>query len=92
MGHVLGRMPKEGEPNEGLTLTGKLLDLEATVKAVKPVSDALVQCGRLRQYLKARRAAEKRLGDAIVWTLRSGNAPMSSGEKNADRCATAATL
>jgi hypothetical protein len=60
---VLGRIPKAGEPSEKVTLTGKLLDLEATVKAAQPVSDALVQCGRLKQHLKARRAAEQRLGE-----------------------------
>jgi hypothetical protein len=60
---VLGRAPKEGEPSERVTLTGKLLDLEGTVKAAKPVSDALLQCGRLKQHLKARRAAERRLGE-----------------------------
>jgi hypothetical protein len=60
---VLGRMPKSDEPSEKITLTGKLLDLEATVKAAQPVSDALVQCGRLKQHLKSRRAAESRLGD-----------------------------
>jgi hypothetical protein len=60
---VLGRIPKAGEPNEKVTLTGKLLDLEATVKAARPVSDALVQCGRLKQHLKARRVAEQRLSE-----------------------------
>jgi AAA domain len=60
---VLGRPPKEGEPSEKVTLTGKLLDLEDTVKGAKPVSDALVQCGRLKQHLKARRISEKRLGE-----------------------------
>ena len=40
---VLGRVPKAEEPSEKVTLTGKLLDLEATVKAAQPVSDALVQ-------------------------------------------------
>jgi hypothetical protein len=58
---VLGRVPKDGEPNEKATLTGKLLDLEATVKAAQPVSYALVLCGRLKDNLKARRAAEQRL-------------------------------
>lgn len=61
LAHVLGRVPKEGEPSEKITLTGKLLDLEAMVKAAQPVSDALVQCGRLKEHLKTRRAAEKRL-------------------------------
>ena len=60
---VLGRIPKEGEPNEKVTLTGKLLDLEATVKAAQPIADAFVQCGRLKQHLKSRRSAESRLGE-----------------------------
>jgi AAA domain len=60
---VLGRAPKDEKPAEKLTLTGKLLDLGVTVKAAKPVSDAMVQCGRLKQHLAARRAAEKRLGE-----------------------------
>lgn len=60
---VLGRAPEEGEPSEGVTLTGKLLDLESTVKAAQPVSDALDQCGRLKQHLRSRRAAESRLGE-----------------------------
>ena len=60
---VLGRMPKAGEPSEKVTLTGKLLNLEVTVKAAQPVSDALVQCGRLKQHLKSRRVAESRLSE-----------------------------
>ncbi len=60
---VLGRIPKADEPNEKVTLTGKMLDLESTVKAAKPVSDALGQCGRLKQHLKTRRAAASRLGE-----------------------------
>lgn len=70
---VLGRAPKVGEPSEKVTLTGKLLDLETTVKAAKPVSDALVQCGRLKQHLKARRAAETRLGEYAVASAALGN-------------------
>jgi hypothetical protein len=70
---VLGRAPKEGEPSEKSTLTGKLLDLEATVKAAKPVSDALEQCGRLKQHLKARRAAEARLGEYAIASEALGN-------------------
>ena len=60
---VLGREPKEGEPSEKITLTGKLLNLVATVKAAQPVSDALVQCGRLKAHLKSRRVAEQRLSE-----------------------------
>jgi hypothetical protein len=73
MMHVLGRLPKAGEPIEKETLTGKLLDLDATVKAAKPISDALVQCERLKQHLKARRAAEKRLGEYGVASVALGN-------------------
>ena len=58
---VLGRVPKAGESNEKATLTGKLLDLQATVRAAQPVSDALAQCGRLKERLKSRRAIEIRL-------------------------------
>lgn len=60
---VLGCVPKEGKRSEKITLTGKLLDLEVTVKAAKPVSDALVQCSRLKEHLKSRRAAEQRLSE-----------------------------
>ncbi len=63
---VLGGVPKEGEPSEAITLTGKLLDLQATVKAAQPISDALVQCGRLKEHLKARRAAERRLSEYAI--------------------------
>lgn len=63
---VLGRIPKVGESTEKLTLIGKLLDLEATVKAAQPMSDAVVQCGRLKQHLKSRRAAELRLGNYAI--------------------------
>lgn len=59
-------MPKEDEPSERLTLTGKLLDLEATVKAAQPVSNALIQCGRLKENLKARRTAEQRLKEYAI--------------------------
>lgn len=58
---VLGRMPKEDESSENITLTGKLLNLEAIVKGAQPISDALTQCGRLQKHLETRRAAEKRL-------------------------------
>ena len=70
---VLGRIPKEGEPSEKTTLTGKLLDLEATVKAAKPISDAVIQCGRLKQHLRFRRAAEKRLGEYAIASAALGN-------------------
>lgn len=63
LANVLGRVPKDGELSEKTTLTGKLLGLEATIKAAQPVSDVLVQCGRLKKHLEARRAAEKRLSE-----------------------------
>jgi len=70
---VLGRPPKDGEPSEKATLTGKLLDLEATAKAAKPISDALVQCGRLKQHLTVRRAAETRIAEYNVASAALGN-------------------
>ena len=70
---VLGRALKDEEPAEKLTLTGKLLDLDATVKAAKPVSDAMLQCGRLKQHLAARRTAEKRLGEYASASAALGN-------------------
>jgi hypothetical protein len=63
LARVLGRVPKDGEPMEKITLTGKLLDLEATVKAAQPVSDALVQCDRLKRHMKVRRTADQCLRD-----------------------------
>ena len=70
---VLGRPPKEGEPSEKITLTGKLLDLESTVKEAKPVSDGLVQCGRLSQHLKMRRSSETRLSEYAVASTALGS-------------------
>lgn len=63
---VLGRPPRGNEQVEKTTLTGKLLALEAMVKAAKPISDALDQCDRLQRHLKSRRNAEKRLSDYAV--------------------------
>ncbi|QND62113.1 AAA family ATPase [Mesorhizobium huakuii] len=60
---VLGRKPKEGEPAEKLTLTGKLLELQNIVKAAEPISDALTQCARLSKHFATRRAAETRLAN-----------------------------
>ena len=70
---VLGRVPKGGEPSEKATLSGKLLELDATVKAAKPISDALVQCDRLKQHLKSRRDAEARLVAYAVASAALGN-------------------
>ncbi len=70
---VLGHPPNQDQPRENATLTGKLLDLEATVKAAKPISEAVVQCTRLKQHLATRRAAEKRLGEYHVASAALGN-------------------
>jgi hypothetical protein len=70
---VLGRVPKGGEPSEKATLSGKLLELDATVKAAKPISDALVQCNRLKKHLKSRRDAEARLVAYGVASAALGN-------------------
>lgn len=70
---VLGRMPKLGESMEKASLTGKLLDLQATVKAAQPISDAITQCGRLKQQLKGRRAAEVRLVEYSTASAALGN-------------------
>lgn len=70
---ILGRAPKDDEPAEKLTLTGKLLDLDATVKAAKPVSDATILCGRLKQHVASRRSAEKRLNDYSTASAALGN-------------------
>lgn len=64
--NVLGRAPKENESKEKITLTGKLYDLEATVNAAQPVSDTLVQCGRLKVHLSARRTAGQRLSEYAI--------------------------
>ena len=58
---ILGHAPKDGEEKETSTLTGKLLDLEATVKAALPLSDALTYCDRLKKQMALRRTAENRL-------------------------------
>jgi hypothetical protein len=70
---VLGRQPKGGAPAEGLTLTGKLLALDTTVKAAKPISDALLQCGRLKLHLNTRRKVEKRLEEYGTSSTALGN-------------------
>ena len=70
---VLGRLAGDGEPSEKTTLTGKLLSLDATAKAAKPISDALVQCKRLKQHLKTRRAAEARLREYSTASNALGN-------------------
>ena len=70
---VLGRVPKGGEPSEKATLSGKLLELDATVKAAEPISDALVQCDRLKKHLKSRRDAEARLVAYGVASAALGN-------------------
>lgn len=61
--HVLGHARKQEELKDASSLTGKLLQLEQIVKAARPISDILVQCGRLKQHIQARRSAEKRLDE-----------------------------
>lgn len=63
---VLGRRPKEGEGSEKRTLTGKLLDLETTARAAKPISDAITLSERLSVQIESRRAIEKRLREYNV--------------------------
>lgn len=58
---VLGRRPKAGEALEKNTLMGKLLELDATVKGAEPITKALSKCTRLKDEIKLRRAAEKRI-------------------------------
>jgi hypothetical protein len=58
---VLGRVAKADEPTEPKSLMGKLLELDRIAKAAKPINDAILQCSRLDQHLKARRTAERRL-------------------------------
>ena len=43
------------------------------MKAAQPVSDALAQCGRLKQHLKVRRAVETRLNEYAVASAALGN-------------------
>lgn len=63
---VLGSASGNGKASEGGSLTGKLLLLEDMVKRAKPISDAIVQCGRLARHLKARRVAERRLEEYAI--------------------------
>lgn len=60
---VLGAAPKDGRVPDSNTLTGRLLELDKTVRAAKPVSDALLQGARLKEQLRLRRSAEKALVD-----------------------------
>lgn len=58
---VVGKRPKPDESGETLTLTGKLLDLDETVRSAKPLTDALDWCDRLSKAIGNRRAVEKRM-------------------------------
>jgi hypothetical protein len=58
---VLGRKRKDGEPSEKVTLIGKLLELDATVKGAEPITKALVKCIRLKDEIKRRRIVERRI-------------------------------
>ncbi|RWQ64222.1 AAA family ATPase [Mesorhizobium sp.] len=61
--NVLGRRRKAGEAPEKITLMGKLLELDATVKGAEPITKALAKCTRLKDEIKLRRAAEKRIAE-----------------------------
>ena len=61
--NVLGRRPKDGETGERITLTGKLLELNGIIVGAEPITKVLVLCGRLKEEMKLRRAAQKRLDD-----------------------------
>ncbi|NKM29600.1 AAA family ATPase [Rhizobium laguerreae] len=63
---VIGRRPKEGDIAESRTLTGKLLSLEAMVKAAKPLTDSINLVKRLKGYIKQRREAETRLASYVL--------------------------
>jgi hypothetical protein len=58
---VLGRSPKDGEASEKVTLMGKLLELDATVKGAEPITKALAKCVRLKDEIKRRRIVEQRI-------------------------------
>ena len=58
---VLTGAPESGTSSGGQSLRAKLFVLGEIVKATTPISEALKQCGRLKQYVGERRAAEKRL-------------------------------
>lgn len=75
MAEVLGRAPNEGEQVERTTLTGKLLALDTVVKGAKPISDALLLCGRMKTSLAARRAAQKRIAEYKLASGALGNLP-----------------
>lgn len=70
---VLGRPPKDGEAAERATLTGKLLALDNVVKGTKPISDALMYCGRMSDSLAVQRAAQKRIAEYQVASAALGN-------------------
>ena len=70
---VLGKRPKEGEPSETDTLTGKLLQLDAIVRQATPITNALEFCARLKRHLESRRTCEKRLAEYAVASDAIGN-------------------
>ncbi|MER9541693.1 AAA family ATPase [Mesorhizobium sp. M0437] len=61
--NVVGRRRKTGELPEKVTLMGKLLELDVTVKGAEPITKALAKCTRLKDEIKLRRAAEKRIAE-----------------------------
>lgn len=60
---VLGRRLKDREAAERMTLTGKLVELNGIVVGAEPITKVLVLCGRLKDEINLRRAAQKCLDD-----------------------------
>lgn len=73
LNEVLGRFPREGETPQPSSLLAALVELEIIVKAAKPISDALIQCGRLKEELRKRRTIEQRLSDLAEAGAAVGN-------------------
>jgi hypothetical protein len=70
---MLGRRPKEGEAAERVTLTGKLLELNGIVVGAEPITKALLLCSRLKEEMKVRRAAQKRLAEYQASSIALGS-------------------
>ncbi len=64
---VIGRASSAVRENDQpRTLAGKLSELDSMVRSVAPLARAMMLCERLKNDLKTRRAAEKRLGEYAV--------------------------
>jgi hypothetical protein len=58
---VVGQAPAEGRPTEPTSLMGRLNRLDAIVRGVEPINQALALAARLTQDLATRRAGEHKL-------------------------------